>query len=253
MAARRLEAGPERAGDRRRLPARHDEDLHRLRAELGLRQRPRLPVVPGRRPRPRWVSGVVKGPLRAARVAGRELGRSDHAPLLRRRTSTCTVDTPDDFLTGTSRDTTPEQGTLHLEREIELVPGVGAAAGRRPHRGARLVDLGLRPLPGPRREDGVPSVPRDLGDPSSRRRVADARRAATPRATSSSRPIRRPRASRPSARTGTKGSDQFKACSHAAATGGASTGRIAFALCAPGPRPAGDHLAITRRRQGQQR
>ena len=72
-------------------------------------------------PGPRWVSGTVKGPLGllASRVASSDDPITHHSYDVN---LDVTVQRADDFLTGTSRDTTPEQGTLHLERESSSYP-----------------------------------------------------------------------------------------------------------------------------------
>lgn len=167
MAARRREAGPERAGDRRRLPARHDEDLHGLRAELGLRQRPRLP---GRRATA--FTPVGRGRRsRAARVArgpGRVVGRPDHAPLVRRerrRHGRRCGRFPDGCLPRHDA----RGGNDPPRARVCLAAALGVAEARRPGAGVRLVDLGLRPLPGSRREDGAASVPRVVRPPCGQR------------------------------------------------------------------------------------
>ena len=72
-------------------------------------------------PAPRWVSGVVQGPsgLLASRVA------SSDDPITHQSFDAnidVKVDSADDFLTGVSRDTTAEQGTIHLERESAYFP-----------------------------------------------------------------------------------------------------------------------------------
>jgi hypothetical protein len=72
-------------------------------------------------PAPRWVSGVVKGAsgLLASRVA------SSDDPITHRSYDAnidVTVDPADNFLTGVSRDATPEAGEIHLERESSALP-----------------------------------------------------------------------------------------------------------------------------------
>jgi hypothetical protein len=72
-------------------------------------------------PAPRWLSGVVGGAqgLLSSRVA------SSDDPITHRSYDMnvdVRVDSPDDFLTGVSRDGTPEQGTVHLERESASIP-----------------------------------------------------------------------------------------------------------------------------------
>jgi hypothetical protein len=73
-------------------------------------------------PGPRSASGVVKG---ASGLLASRLASSDD-PITHRSVDVnidLTVDPQSDFLTGTSRDATPEQGTLHLERESDYYPG----------------------------------------------------------------------------------------------------------------------------------
>ena len=75
----------------------------------------------GPSPAPRWASGVVGGPqgLLATRIA------SSDDPITHRSYDMnvdVRVDPSDDFLTGVSRDGTPEQGTIHMERESSSIP-----------------------------------------------------------------------------------------------------------------------------------
>jgi hypothetical protein len=72
-------------------------------------------------PAPRWVGGIVKGPLGllASRIASSDDPITHHSYDVN---IDVTVDRPSDFLTGVSRDTTAEQGTLHLERESSSYP-----------------------------------------------------------------------------------------------------------------------------------
>ena len=72
-------------------------------------------------PAPQWISGVVKGPLGllAARVASSDDPITHHSY---DANVDVTVDGADDWLTGVSRDTTPEAGTIHLERESASLP-----------------------------------------------------------------------------------------------------------------------------------
>jgi hypothetical protein len=72
-------------------------------------------------PAPRWVSGTVKGPLGllASRIASSDDPITHHSYDVN---VDVTVDSATDFLTGVSRDSTPEQGTLHLERESASFP-----------------------------------------------------------------------------------------------------------------------------------
>src|SRR3954462_11972519 len=87
-------------------------------------------------PSPRWVNGTVKGPLGllASRVASSDDPITHHSYDVN---VDVTVDSANDFLTGVSRDTTPEQGTLHLERESASYP-----EWARPQAGDRIEALG---------------------------------------------------------------------------------------------------------------
>jgi hypothetical protein len=87
-------------------------------------------------PAPRWVSGTVKGPLGllASRVASSDDPITHHSYDVN---IDVTVDSANDFLTGVSRDTTSEQGTLHLERETASYP-----EWARPQAGDRIQALG---------------------------------------------------------------------------------------------------------------
>ncbi len=72
-------------------------------------------------PAPRWATGTVKGPLGllASRIA------SSDDPITHHSFDTnidLTVAAADDFLTGASRDATSERGTIHLERESTSYP-----------------------------------------------------------------------------------------------------------------------------------
>ena len=252
MAARRREARPEHAGDRRRLPARHDEDLHRLGAELGLRQRPRLPVCRAAAG-PRWVSGIVKGPLGPARVAGRELRRSDHAPLLRRqhrRHRRPRGRLPDRRRRATRR---PSRGRCTSSASPARTR---SGRGRRPATTSRRSARGSGTATTTRAAARRPSSTRSAPSWVARRgRVAAARRAATPRATSTSRPTRRRRASRPSAHTGRRAATSSRRARTPHATGWSVNGDYSFALCAPRPdarrRPPLDRASSTRAASAQ--
>jgi hypothetical protein len=88
-------------------------------------------------PAPRWATGTVASRnqgLLASRIA------SSDDPITHHSFDTnidLKVDQADDFLTGTSRDATTEQGTIHLERESAYYP-----AWARPQAGDRLSVLG---------------------------------------------------------------------------------------------------------------
>ncbi len=90
----------------------------------------------GPSPAPRWASGIVKGPLGllASRIA------SSDDPITHHSFDTnidLTVDAAGNYLTGTSRDATAEQGTIHLERESSSYP-----EWARPQAGDSLSTLG---------------------------------------------------------------------------------------------------------------
>ena len=90
----------------------------------------------GPAPAPKWVSGTVKGPLGllASRIASSDDPITHHSYDVN---LDVTVDSANDFLTGVSRDTTSEQGTLHLERESTSFP-----EWARPRAGDRIEALG---------------------------------------------------------------------------------------------------------------
>jgi hypothetical protein len=191
-------------------------------------------------PSPRWVNGTVKGPLGllASRVA------SSDDPITHRSYDVnldVTVQRADDFLTGTSRDATSEQGTLHLERESSSYP-----EWARPQAGDHVEALG--------------SWIWDCDHYQGRgektefhpfRAVWVARRGVSPRSEHghaegdlyiSSDPTPAGKQAECSHRV--KGSDQFKACSHSAREWWSVNGTYRFVLCAPGPKPPRDHLAV---------
>ena len=88
-------------------------------------------------PGPRWATGIVASRdlgLLASRVA------SSDDPITHHSFDTnvdLKVSTADNFLTGTSRDATSEQGTIHLERESSAYP-----TWARPKAGDALTALG---------------------------------------------------------------------------------------------------------------
>jgi hypothetical protein len=75
----------------------------------------------GSPPAPRWVIGTVKGPqgLLASRVASSDDPITHHSYDMNVDVA---VDSANDFLTGVSRDSTLERGTIHLERESAYIP-----------------------------------------------------------------------------------------------------------------------------------
>jgi len=194
----------------------------------------------GAPPAPREVGGVVKGAtgLLAARIA------SSDDPITHISYDLnvdVTVDSPDDFLTGTSRDSTPEQGTIHIERESGAYP-----LWAFPQPGDRIEAVGswvwdcdhYRPN-GEKTElhpwRGAWVVRHPKGpSPTSSRGEAEGDLFISTDAT--------PAGKEAECAHRTKGSDQFKACSHAAADWLSVNGSYEYAICAPRPRPAGAHL-----------
>ena len=195
----------------------------------------------GPAPAPRWVRGVVhSGPQRllASRIA------SSDDPITHHSFDTnidVQVDPGDNFLTGTSRDGTPERGTIHLERESAWYP-----AWARPEAGDRIEALGswvwdcdhYRPN-GEKtefhpfratwvlRHPGTPSPTSPRGDAEADLFVSTD---ATPAGTAAECAHQ------------TKGSDAFKTCWQSAKPWLSANGTYAFTACAPRPAPAGARL-----------
>jgi hypothetical protein len=179
-------------------------------------------------PAPRWVSGTVKGPLGllASRIA------SSDDPITHRSYDVnidVTVDPQSDFLTGVSRDSTLEQGTLHLERESLSFP-----EWARPQAGDAITALGswvwdcdhyqgrgekteFHPY---RASFVVRAV-----SPSMARRSSEGDLYVSTDAT--------PAGAEAECAHETKGSDQFKTCAHAHANWLSVNGNYAFDLPAP--------------------
>jgi hypothetical protein len=195
-----------------------------------------LPVS-GLPPAPRSVSGIVKGPLGllASRIASSDDPITHHAYDVN---IDVTVDPSSDFLTGTSRDTTPEQGTLHLERESTSYP-----EWARPQPGDRIQALGswiwdcdhyqgrgekteLHPF----RTAWIVRHP-GSASPTSASGAAEGDLFMSTDAT--------PAGQEAECAHKTKGSDQFKQCAHAIANWLSINGSYEFDVCAPLPRPKG--------------
>jgi hypothetical protein len=193
-------------------------------------------------PGPKWVQGTVRGPqgLLASRIASSDDPITHHSYDVN---VDVTVDPASDFLTGVSRDTTAEQGTLHLERESTAFP-----EWARPQAGDRIEALGSwiwdcdhyqgrgeKTEFHPFRASWVVRHP---GGSSPRSRAGDAEGDLyiSTDATPAGRQAQ--------CAHETKGSDQFKSCSHATPDWQSVNGTYAFVLCAPGPKPPGDHYAI---------
>jgi hypothetical protein len=179
-------------------------------------------------PAPRWVSGTVKGPLGllASRIASSDDPITHHSYDVN---LDVTVDSANDFLTGASRDSTPEQGTLHLERESASFPDWA-----RPQAGDRIQALG----------SWIWDCDHYQGRGEKTEfhpfRAAIVVRGVSPRA-----PIRSTEAdvfvstdATPAGREAqcahtTKGSDQFKPCAHSTPDWLSANGSYAFDLPAP--------------------
>ena len=194
----------------------------------------------GAPPATRAVSGVVKGAtgLLASRVASSDDPVTHTSYDLNIDVA---VDPPDDFLTGTSRDSTPEQGTIHIERESGSYP-----LWALPQPGDRIEAVGswvwdcdhYRPKGEktelhPWRAAWVVRHP-GRSSPTSSRGDAEGDLFVSTDAT--------PAGMEAECAHRTKGSDQFKACSHSASDWLSVNGSYDYAICAPQPRPAGAHL-----------
>jgi len=193
-------------------------------------------------PAPRWATGTVASRdlgLLASRIA------SSDDPITHHSFDTnidLKVDATDDYLTGTSRDATSEQGTIHLERESAYYP-----EWARPQAGDRLSVLGSwvwdcdHYRPEGEKTEFHPFratwVTRHPGQPSptSKRGEAEADLFVSTDET--------PAGMAAQCAHETKGSDQFKACSHSTSTWITANGAYDFSICAPQPAPKGSHLA----------
>ncbi len=189
-------------------------------------------------PAPQWVTGVVNSRtqgLLASRVASSDDPITHHSFDVN---IDLKVDTADEFLTGTSRDATPESGTIHMERESGYYP-----TWTRPAAGDRIQALGswvwdcdhYRPI-GEKTEFHpfrATWVLRNPGRPSptSTRGEAEADLFVSSDAT--------PAGMAAQCAHETKGSDQFKACSHSTPATTSVNGTYDFSVCAPKPAPTG--------------
>ena len=194
-------------------------------------------------PASRWVGGTVKGPLGllASRIA------SSDDPITHRSYDVnvdVTVDSASDFLTGVSRDTTPEQGTLHLERETGSYP-----EWARPQAGDRIQVLGSwvwdcdhyqgrgeKTEFHPFRVTWVERHPGQLSPTSPTEVEADLY--ASTDATPAGREAE--------CAHETKGSDQFKSCSHAVADWLSVNGNYDLGLCMPPHKAPGNWRFVDR-------
>jgi hypothetical protein len=179
-------------------------------------------------PAPRWVSGTVKGPLGllASRIASSDDPITHHSYDMN---VDVTVDAAREFLTGVSRDMTAEQGTLHLERESTSFPDWA-----RPQAGDRIQALG----------SWIWDCDHYQGRGEKTEfhpfRAAIVIRGVSPRAAARSTEAdlfvstdATPAGQQAECAHETKGSDQFKSCSHAHANWLSVNGTYAFDLPAP--------------------
>jgi hypothetical protein len=183
------------------------------------------------------MSGVVHGAsgLLASRIA------SSDDPITHRSLDTnidVTVDPQYAFLTGTSRDSTPEQGTVHLERESGSYP-----RWARPQPGDRMQVAGSwvwdcdhyqgrgeKTEFHPFRVAWVQRHP-EQPSPTSARGEAEGDLYMSTDAT--------PAGKAAECAQETKGSDQFKPCLQAGSEWLSINGSYEFDVCAPQPRPTG--------------
>jgi hypothetical protein len=179
-------------------------------------------------PAPRWVSGTVKGPLGllASRIASSDDPITHHSYDVN---IDVTVDSVSEYLTGVSRDTTAEQGTLHLERESTSFP-----EWARPQAGDRVQALG----------SWIWDCDHYQGRGEKTEfhpfRAAIVVRAVSPRSAARSTEAdlfvstdATPAGKQAECAHETKGSDQFKTCSHATADWLSANGNYGFDLPAP--------------------
>jgi hypothetical protein len=194
----------------------------------------------GAPPPPRVVTGIVKGA--SGLVASRFASSDDPVTHVSYDLNVdVTADRPDDYLTGTSRDGTPERGTIHLERESGAYP-----LWATPQPGDRVEMLGSwvwdcdHYQPKGEKTEFHPWraawVLRHPGraSPSSSRGDAEGDLFVSTDAT--------PAGKEAECAHQTKGSDQFKTCAHSAADWLSVNGSYDHSICAPKPRPAGARL-----------
>jgi hypothetical protein len=197
----------------------------------------------GAPPAPRWVSGIVASRsdgLLASRIASSDDPITHHSFDVN---IDLEVAAADNFLTGTSRDATPEQGTIHMERESGFYP-----AWTQPQAGDRIQALGSwvwdcdHYRPNGEKTEFHPFratwVERGPGHPSptSSRGEAEADLYVSSEAT--------PAGMAAQCAHETKGSDQFKACSHSTSHYVSVDGAYDFRVCAPRPAPRGARLTV---------
>jgi hypothetical protein len=191
-------------------------------------------------PAPRWVSGIVKGPLGllASRIASSDDPITHHSYDVN---VDVTVDAASDFLTGVSRDTTAEHGTLHLERESSSYP-----EWARPQAGDAIKALGSwiwdcdhyqgrgeKTEFHPFRAAWIDRH-RSQPSPTSARGESEADLYISTDATPAGREAE--------CAHETKGSDQFKTCSHTTPDWLSVNGSYEFDICAPYPHPKNVNL-----------
>ncbi len=194
----------------------------------------------GSPPATRSASGVVRG---ATGLLASRLASSDD-PITHRSYDVnidITVDSHDQFLTGTSRDSTAEQGTIHVERESAAYPlwALPQPGDRIDVSGSWVWDCdhyrpnGEKTELHPFRSAFVVRHPRHAS-PTSARGEAEGDLFISTDAT--------PAGQEAECAHSTKGDDTFKTCSHAAANWLSVNGSYAYTLCAPAKHRAGARL-----------
>lgn len=188
-------------------------------------------------PAPRWAEGVVESrelPDLASRVS------SSDDPITHRsfdQNTDVAVIAADQFLTGTSRDSTPEAGTIHTERETGAFP---AWAWPAPGDSVRMLgswvwDCDHYQEVGEKTElhpfYGLWSTA--TGRPSPRSRTGEAEGDVFFSTDGT------PAAAQAICAHETKGAETFKDCTHSTSEWVPINGDYDFTLCAPGKRPAG--------------
>jgi hypothetical protein len=191
-------------------------------------------------PPPRWAEGIVASrelPALASRVS------SSDDPITHRSFDSnvdLKVTAADDFLTGTSRDATPEAGTIHTEREIDAFPAWAWPAPGDYVRmlGSWVWDCDHYQQVGEKTElhpfYGLWSTGDGLPSPRSRTGEAEGDVFFSTDGT--------PAAAQAICAHQTKGAETFKDCTHSVSEWVSIDGAYDFNLCAAGKAPRGGRL-----------